>query len=133
MKENLLSIKIDVSARDLYLFTINPNNTNKWIDLEWEYIDTETIQIWTIYTNYYKNEKNENIYSSYVLSNLIENKLFHIKSLSSKLEAIYFYNEISENESILNYYEFNSDWSDLSSPLWINSLIKLKQILENNN
>jgi hypothetical protein len=32
MKENLLSIKIDINIEKLFSYTINPENTHKWID-----------------------------------------------------------------------------------------------------
>lgn len=128
MKENLLSIKINTSIEKVFSFTINPENTHKWIDwIKKEYIEWNRVEIWTIYKNYWKDK----IINSYILHNIINNELFHLKSLDSNYEVIYFYNKISENETLLNYYEFNSDWTDLVNPFNISTLQKLKNILEN--
>lgn len=127
MNENLLSIKINVSVEKLFSFTINPNNTHKWIDwIEKEWIEWDKICIWTIY----KNICVKGITYNYELINFIENSIFHLKSKDSNLEVIYFYIKISENESILNYFEFMSDSSNLLYPLWKNNLEKLKNNLE---
>jgi len=55
MKENLLSIKINTSIQKLFNFTINPENTHKWIDfIEKEWIDWKIIKKWIIYKNSWK-------------------------------------------------------------------------------
>jgi len=127
MHESLLSIKINTSVENLFDFTINPDNTHKWIEwIKKEWVEWEKIQIWSIY----KCESwNGNISASEVV-NLIPNSLFHIKSLDSHFEVIYFYTRIDNNQSILNYYQFMSDKTPLSKSLWQEHLEVLKNILE---
>lgn len=128
MRENLLSIKINKNIYEVFNFTINPENTHKWIDfIDKEWIEWEKIEKWIIY----KNSNNWDI-NTYKLINFEENKIFHLKNINSKYEVIYFYNKINENETILNYYEFMSDWNNLEWLFEQKTLIKLKNILENN-
>jgi len=128
MKENLLSIKIDKNIEDVFNYTINPENTHKWIDfIDKEWIEWDKIEEWTIYKN--SNDWKINIYK---VVNIKKNKIFHLKSDTSKYEVIYFYNKISNNETILNYYEFMSDWSILEWAFKQETLLKLKSILETN-
>ena len=128
MKENLLSIIINTPIENLFSYTIDSKNTNKWIDfIEKEWIEWEKIEIWTIYKN---NWTDWNI-NSYKLVNFEKNKIFHLKSLDSTYEVIYFYNKINDNKSILNYYEFMSDSNQLPDLFKIETLRNLKNILEN--
>ena len=126
MKNNLLSIKINISVEDLFNFTINPDNTHKWIPfIDKEWIEWDNIEKWTIY----KNSRWKDI-NKYEVINIEKNSKFHLKSLDSKYEVIYFYIKISKNECILNYYEFMSDWNILWDPFEQKILKNLKTILE---
>jgi hypothetical protein len=128
MKENLLSVKINCSIEKLFDFTINPNNTHLWIKwMEKEWINTEQIEVWSIYKNNWINSSNIDIYE---LIKLEVNSLFHLISKDSQYQVIYYYTKIDDNNSILNYFENMRDWTNLDNPFSNSNIKKLKNILE---
>lgn len=50
--------------------------------------------------------------------------------MGSSYEVIYFYNQVDSENSILNYYEYMTDGSNLMSPFPQKHLQKLKILLE---
>jgi hypothetical protein len=125
MKENKISVKIAKPISEVFDFTINPNNTPKWIDFIVEEIATIPIQIGTSYVNTsVKGEKNE-----YIVSAFETNHIFELKSVTSDLIVRYTYTEISPDETELEYFEWVEE-GELSAPFSQHELNKLKQVME---
>ncbi len=126
MKENKLIIRINKPVSEIFKFTINPQNTPRWIDsIGQESIDAKEIKVGTQYTNVDKNNFTKN---SYKVAKFENNKIFELESLLPEYHVRYTYTTISENETELEYFEWDS--VDLSNPLTQETLEKLKSILE---
>ncbi|MBP7831594.1 MAG: hypothetical protein KA028_01080 [Candidatus Pacebacteria bacterium] len=125
MKENKISVRILKPISEVFDFTINPNNTPKWIDFIVEEIATSPIQIGTSYVNTsVQGEKNE-----YVVSAFEINKIFELKSVNADLSVRYTYTEISPEETELEYFEWVEN-GELAAPFSQHELNKLKEVME---
>lgn len=128
MRENKLSILIEKPVERVFEFTTNPKNTHVWIDsIEEEIINTEEIQIGTLY----KNRGNDNQWDIYEVTNFIKNKLFVLKSRDSSYVVEYSYEKIDQNSCMMTYYEFMED-NELPNPFELKTLELLKEIIEKN-
>ena len=128
MKKNKLVIKINKPSKDVYGFYINPQNTPMWLDFIFkENVSEWPIKIGSIY-------KNQNIYGNwmqYTVVTLVENKIFELVSQDGNYHVRYTHKDIDKNSSFLKYYEW-VDHEELEDPFTIETLRKLKEIIENN-
>lgn len=126
MKENKLTITINKPVEEVFLYTVNPENTAGWIDfIESEVIDTESPGLRTIYTN----TSNQGDVGTYKVTAFEENKLFELSSTDGNFYVRYIYRPLSENSTELGYLEW-VDEGEITEPFEQLHLEKLKQILE---
>jgi hypothetical protein len=126
MKENKISVEINKSVSDIFLFTINPSNTAKWI----EGIKKEETNEWPVKVgSIYRNVDTFGKWSVYVLVGLEENRVFELLSENKNYHVRYTYTSISETRSRLEYYEW-VDEGILESPFSQEVLNNLKKVME---
>lgn len=126
MKENKISIKINRPIKEVFDFTINPQNTPKWIDgMVIEETNEWPVKIGTIY----RNKGSDNIWNEYKLIEFEPEKVFTLKQKNSDYSVKYTYKSLSDNLTELIYSEW-VDKGELDSPFTENTLIKLKNIIE---
>lgn len=123
MVENKLTIIIDKPVELVFEFTINPQNTHKWIDsIKKETTDTKVVALGTVY---------KNDFGELVVSSFVPNKVFELQNKKDAYMVTYTYTEIDKQHTELTYFEKMRDSSDLAALFNISSLEKLKRIIEN--
>jgi hypothetical protein len=126
MKTNKLNIRINKPISEVFDFTINPQNTPRWIDfIVEETIDSREIKLGTRYTNRDKDGK----INLYELTKFENNKIFELKSIPPFYTVKYTYTKISDHETELEYFEWMES-GELSSPFPMSAMQKLKEVLE---
>jgi hypothetical protein len=126
MKQNMLTITLQKSAKDVYEFYINPKNTPKWLPfITDEETDTWPITVGTIYRNHNKEGK----WTEYIVTHLIEHTLFELKTKDGNYHVRYSHTPIDEKSSILEYFEW-VDNGELEDPFTKEVLHNLKKLLE---
>jgi uncharacterized protein YndB with AHSA1/START domain len=127
MKENILSIILDLPIETVFEYTTNPDNTHKWLEsLKQEKVDKYPIGVGTVYSNTSDGEH----WSSYTVTQYEPNKLFEIKENGGTYSVKYTYELLSPNQTKLVYDEWDFDKA-LVSPLSQDVLEHLKKIIEN--
>jgi uncharacterized protein YndB with AHSA1/START domain len=128
MKQNILTIIINLPIEAVFDYTTNPDNTHKWLkSLKQEKVDSYPIKIGTIYSNTSDGEN----WSSYTVTHYEKNKLFEIKENNGTYSVKYIYEVISPEQTKLIYDEWDNE-NGLSSPLSQDVLEHLKKIMESN-
>lgn len=126
MQENKLTIVIEKPIGDVFLFSINPENTPKWI----KGIKKEETSEWPVkIDSRYKNCNYEDIWSEYVVENFEENNLFQLGSIPDSYHVRYDYKSISKDVTLLEYTEWMNS-SELENPLNQEALNLLKDEIE---
>lgn len=126
MKTNKLTIHINKPISTVFDFTINPQNTPRWIDfIVEETINGKEIKLGTRYTNQDKDGK----INLYELTQFENDKVFELKSIPPFYTVRYTYTAISDTETELEYFEWVES-GELSSPFPMSAMQKLKEVLE---
>jgi hypothetical protein len=126
MRTNKLTIRINKPVSEVFDFTINPQNTPRWIDfIVEETIDGKEIKLGTRYTNQNKNGK----INLYELTQFENDAVFELQSVPPHYTVKYTYNSISDTETELEYFEYVES-GELSSPFPVSAMQKLKEVLE---
>ncbi len=126
MKDVRLIVSINRSAQEVFLFTINPENTGRWIDgIAREEADIFPPQVGTKYRNWDK----EGHMNEYVVTRYEPHTCFQLDALHQDYKVRYTYTSLSENETELEYYEW-SESGQLHSPSMQEILEKLKVVME---
>ncbi len=126
MNTNKLTIRINKPVSEVFDFTINPQNTPRWIDfIVEETTDSQEIKLGTRYTN----RDNEGKVNLYELTHFDTNKVFELKSIPLFYTVKYTYTAISDTETELEYFEYVES-GELSSPFPMSAMQKLKEVLE---
>ena len=126
MKENKISIIINKPISEVFWFSINPANTNKWSDD----IKKEETNEWPVKVgSKYRSTDGSGTWSEYTLVKFEENQIFELASEDGEYHVRYTYTSITENSTELEYFEW-VDNTELSSPYSKNALEKLKELIE---
>ncbi|MCU0680047.1 MAG: hypothetical protein MUF50_01950 [Planctomycetes bacterium] len=123
---NSISIEIDRPTATVFAFTIDPNNTPKWIQsIKEEKINSLPVLIGAIY----ENTKDGINWTRYKCVEFKENELFTLECQPGTYFVRYKYEQITENKMKLTYTEWDTS-GNLVEPFDISVLQKLKQEIE---
>ena len=126
MKKNILEIIISVPVKKVFEFTINPDNTSKWIEsIIQEKTNEYPIKIGTIY----KNLNKKGIWTEYEVINFKKNKLFELKQKNNYYFVRYDYKSMHKMMTKLIYTEWVVE-GHIESPFTGAILNKLKKNIE---
>lgn len=105
MKENKLVVEINRSVKDVFDYTLNPQNTSKWIP----FIAEEVASEWPpkIGTKY-KNRGENGPWSEYTLTELEENVMFTLSKSDNKYNVKYIFKPLGKDKTELTYFEWAS-------------------------
>lgn len=124
-KENRISVVINKPISEVFEFTINPENTHKWIEhIKDEQVNERPIKIGTIY----RNTNDGKNWDTYRVVEFDKNKLFTLKKQGSSYQVSYIYESLGASKTKLIYFEQNG--KDLKDPFSVRVLEKLKSVIE---
>lgn len=128
MKSNTIIIVINKSPKEIFDFTLNPDNTPKWIDsIIKEEIDIQPPKLESVY----KNVNKQGIWSEYHITEFTYSIMFTMTSKDGNYHVRYTFTPISSQTTSLEYYEWVNK-GDLPEPFTADILKKLKQVIEEN-
>lgn len=120
MKSNSLKIIIDRPVAEVFEFTTNPNNTDKWfVGAGKEWTNEWPRKLGTVYEN------NNGILT---VTEFELNRLFTLTK-KDKFFVRYTYLDLGDNKTEMIYYEESLD-GDLDDVTDMEPMIKLKEIME---
>jgi len=122
MKTNEIRIEIERPIKDVFEYTLEPQNKSIWCSIiTEESVDTEQIGITSIYIN--------NL-GSFKVSDYERNIFLELMSLDEKFQCSYSFRKIDDNTTELIYFEAMLDGSDLTEAMDKKYFKKLKELLE---
>jgi len=126
MKECKLTIEIDRPVADVFLFSIDPNSSPKWIDsFAEERTSTWPVTLGTIY----RNRGETGGWNEYTVTAFIENEVFELTSQDGAYCVRWVYEATSPATTRILYHEW-APRGELDCPFEIAALEKLKRLLE---
>ncbi len=127
MKKVSLSIEINKPTSELFVFTLNPKNTSRWIDgVAIEETNEYPPKIGTKYRNHSGDEN----WSNYTLIALDQDKSFELLKEDTNYHVRYDFEELDPNTTLFTYTEWVEN-GDLDEPFTQDILEKLKEVIEN--
>lgn len=125
MKANKLVVSFNKPVHEVFLFTITPPNSTKWIP---DVINEETnewpVKIGTVYKLQTRTGSFEVTVTKFKENNIVE-----WTSADKNFHCTYMYRPIDEKTSELEYYEW-VDTDELDEPFTLPVLEKLKSVVE---
>jgi uncharacterized protein YndB with AHSA1/START domain len=129
MKQNILTIIINLPIETVFEYTTNPDNTHKWVNsIQKEQINENPIKVGTEY----KNTSDGKNWTTYIVTDFIPNQVFELQEKDGNYFVRYSYEKISEHETKLIYHEWNHT-EGLSALFGQDVLDNLKLVIENKN
>lgn len=126
MKENKLTIRINKPVHEVYLFTITPPNSIRWID---GVIGEETNE-WPVKKGtVYILQTKDGGFSEITIIDIKSNEFVEWISKDRNYHCRYAFKPISETMTELEYHEWVDD-GELKEPFSLEILQKLKSVLE---
>lgn len=126
MKNKRLNIIIDKSASEAFEFTLDPENTPKWIDgILVEEINETPPRLGTIY----KNKGQNGNWNEYELTAFEQDKMFELTRINGDYHVRYTFTPIDESSCEFEYYEW-VDEGELDDTVSQEVLEKLKRVVE---
>lgn len=129
MKNNRLTIKINRPSDVVFAYYTNPKNTPLW----WDAVIVEETSEWPVKigTTYRSQSKANGNWGEFIVTDLVENKIFELTSLDGKYHVRYTHKPIDDNSMELEYYEWVNE-GELEDPFTIETLNLLKTAIEEN-
>jgi uncharacterized protein YndB with AHSA1/START domain len=125
MKLLKLTILINKPTEQVFEFTLNPNNTPKWIDgITREEASPLPVQLGTIY----RNTSDGKTWAMYEITALEPGVRFVMSRKESGYHVRYTFSPVDEGTQ-LEYFEWTLE-GELDNPFSMEPLLKLKQIME---
>jgi len=126
MKEVKLTVTINRPAHEVFDFTLNPENTPKWIDgIVKEQTNESPTKLGTIY----KNQSSDGNWNEYEITAYEPGIMFVMSKKDGNYHVKYTLKPLGDNQCELEYYEW-VDSGDLDEPFTQDILDKLKDIIE---
>lgn len=126
MKDKKLTITINKTSAEVFTFTLNPQNTPKWIpSILQENVNEQPTKLGTIYRNVDKN----GTWNNYSITEFEYNKCFVFTSEDKNYHCRYMLTSINNQATNLEYYEW-VDTGELNNPFLQEYLENLKSLLE---
>ncbi len=127
MTSNVQTIEIDKPIAEVFEFTINPDNTPKWIEsIKEEKVNSSPITVGTEYSN----TKNGSDWTIYTCTEFEKDRKFMLQQKNSLYHVEYIYEKISDTQTKLTYHEWMENDAVLVEPFEMKILEKLKQVME---
>jgi uncharacterized protein YndB with AHSA1/START domain len=126
MKNKTLRISINKTAHEVFDFTLNPENTPKWID---GIIVEETNEMPPRLGTIYRNKGQSGNWNEYEMTSFEKDKLFVLTRINGDYNVRYTFTPIDENSCELEYHEW-VDEGELDDTFSQEVLEKLKKIIE---
>lgn len=126
MKENRLTVVLDVPADIAFKFSLNPQNTPKWINSIAKEVSSEhPPRLGTIYTNWNK----DGVESEYEVTRLIEGESFSMSQKDGNYHVQYTFTSLPDHQTKFDYYEWVGS-GELTHPFEQSALEQFKKIVE---
>lgn len=126
MKNNKLTIRINKPVHEVYLFTITPPNSTRWID---GVISEETNE-WPVKKGtVYVLQTREGTFSEVTVTDIKSDKFVEWVSKDHNYHCRYSFKSINKNMTELEYFEW-VDTGELIEPFSLEILQILKSVLE---
>ena len=126
MKENRISIRIELPVSRVFDFTTNPENTPKWIgSIVEEKTNEWPVRVGTIY----RNRNKDGMWTEYELVEFERNKSFTMKQRDGDYSVRYIFTDLGNGSTELTYFEW-VEKGDLKDPFTEITLKNLKSVME---
>lgn len=126
MKEKKLTIIINKPVADVFAFTINPENTPKWIDgIVAEETNETPARLGTIFRNKGKSGN----WNEYKMTSFVEHKTFELSRINGDYHVRYTFTAVNDDTCEFEYYEWVGH-GELDDTITQDVLKKLKTIIE---
>lgn len=126
MKDKRLTIIIEKPVNEVFDFTVNPENTPKWIEgIVLEKINETPPRLGTIY----RNKSKDGSWNEYKMTAFEANKMFELTRISGNYHVRYTFTPTHEGHCNFEYYEW-VDEGELDDTVSQQVLDTLKNVME---
>ena len=126
MKDNRMTIVIDKPIQEVFDFSLNPENTPKWIpDIAVEETSEWPVKVGTIY----RNKRARGAWNTYELVEIVPGSTFTLKSKDTDFSVRYTFKELPDHKTEFEYYEWVE--SGTIDPFTFEHLEKFRDLVEN--
>lgn len=126
MKELKLKVIVNKPIGEVFEFSINPNNTPKWI----EGIVKEETSEWPLKLGTtYRNQNTQGEWSTLTVTDLVPNEVFELSQVEGAYHVHYTFTALTDNSCELEYREW-VDEGEISDLFTQETLDTLKKIIE---
>ena len=126
MRELKLTVTINRAAHEVFDFSLNPENTPKWIN---GIVKEETNETPAKLGTIYKNQNRQGKWTEYAITDYSSGTMFVMSQKDGNYHVKYTLTPTDDNQCRLEYYEWVDD-GELQEPFTQEILQKLKEIIE---